>query len=141
MNPNCPKCLSPQTVKNGFLCGRQRYKCKQCGYQFTRTTPRGKPMKDKLLAVVLYMHGLSLNSIAKLFHVSATAVLKWVRKFAQETYEKPKPGSAIVMEIDEMWHYLKKKPTSFGYGRLIVVIPVNLWTGNVAVVMQRPSVD
>jgi len=59
-------------------------------------------MKDKLLAVVLYMYGLSLNSIAKLFHVSATAVLKWVHKFAQETYEKPKPGSAIVMEIDEI---------------------------------------
>jgi len=98
-------------------------------------------MKDKLLAVVLYMYGLSLNSIAKLFHVSATAVLKWVHKFAQETYEKPKPGSAIVMEIDEMWHYLKEKPASPVYGRLIVVIPVNLWTGNVAVVMQRPSVD
>jgi hypothetical protein len=98
-------------------------------------------MRDKLLAVVLYMHGLSLNAIAKLFNVSAPAVLKWVRNFAQDTYEKPKPGSAIVMEIDEMWHYLKKNPTSFGYGRLIVAIPVSSLTGNVAIVMEKHSAD
>ncbi len=108
MNPSCPQCGSPQTVKNGFLYNRRRYKCKQCGHQFTRTTPRGRPIREKFLAVVLYMHGLSLNAIAKLFNVSAPAVLKWVRKFAQNTYEKPKPGSAMVMEIDEMWHYLQK---------------------------------
>jgi len=47
------------------------------------------------------MHGLSLNAIAKLFGVSAPAVLKWVRKFAQETYDKPEPGSAIVMDLDD----------------------------------------
>jgi len=139
MNPNCPKCKSSQTVKNGFLCNRQRYKCKECGYQFTRTTPRGKPMKDKLLAIVLYMHGLSLNAIARLFNVSAPAVLKWVRNFARKNYEKPKPGSAVIMEVDEMWHYLQKKPTSSGFGRLIVAIPVNSLTGNVGVVMEEHS--
>jgi transposase len=66
-------------------------------------------MRDKVLAVLLYMHGLSLNAIAKLLKVSTPAVLKWVRKFAQENYEKPKPGSAVVIEVDEMWHYLQKK--------------------------------
>ena len=139
MNPSCPKCKCLETVKNGFLCNRQRYKCKECGYQFTRTTPRGKPMKDKLLAVVLYMHGLSFNAIARIFNVSAPAVLKWVRKFARDNYEKPKPGSAVVMEVDEMWHYLQKKPISSGSGRLIVAIPVNSLTGNVAIVMEKPS--
>jgi transposase len=66
-------------------------------------------MRDKVLAVLLYMHGLSLNAIAKLLKVSTPAVLKWVRKFARENYEKPKPGSAVVIEVDEMWHYLQKK--------------------------------
>ncbi len=118
-----------------------RFSFRHCsiGLQFTRTTPRGRPTRDKLLAFVFYMHGLSLNAIAKLFNVSAPAVLKWVRKFAQDTYEKPKPGSAIVIEIDEMWHYLKKNPTSFGYGRLIVAIPVSSLTGNVAIVIERHS--
>ena len=66
-------------------------------------------MRDKVLAVLLYMHGLSLNAIAKLLKVSTPVVLKWVRKFARENYEKPKPGSAVVIEVDEMWHYLQKK--------------------------------
>ena len=140
MKPSCPKCNSFETVKNGFICNRQRYKCKGCGYQFTRTTLRGRPMRDKLFAIVLYMHGLSLNAIAKIFKVSAPAVLKWVRKFARDNYEKPKPGSAVVMEVDEMWHYLQKKPKNFGSGRLIVVIPVNSLTGNVAIVMEKPFV-
>ena len=137
MNPNCPRCKASQTVKNGFLCNRQRYKCKVCGYQFTRTTPRGRPMRDKVLAVLLYMHGLSLNAIAKLLKVSTPAVLKWVRKFAQENYEKPKPGSAVVIEVDEMWHYLQKKRTNSGFGRLIVAIPVSSLTGNVGIVMEQ----
>ncbi len=96
-------------------------------------------MKDKLLAIVLCMHSLSLNAIARLFNVSAPAVLKWVRNFGRENYEKPKPGSAVVMEVDEMWHYLQKKPTSSGFGRLIVAIPVSSLTGNVAVVMEEHS--
>jgi hypothetical protein len=39
--------------------------------------------------------------------VTATAVLKWVRQYALENYEKPKPQQntpAIVIELDEVWH-------------------------------------
>jgi IS1 family transposase len=37
-------------------------------------------------------------------------VLNWSRTFAQEHQEKPEPmGRTIVLELDEMWHYLKKK--------------------------------
>ena len=46
-------------------------------------------------------------------NVTATAVLKWVRQYAIENYEKPKPQniiSAVVMELDEVWHhYLQRK--------------------------------
>ena len=58
-------------------------------------------MKDKWFAIVLYVHGLSLNAIARLFNVSAPAVLKWVRNFARENHEKSKSGSAVVIEL--MW--------------------------------------
>jgi insertion element IS1 protein InsB len=37
-------------------------------------------------------------------------VLNWLRTFAQEHYEKPEPTRrAIILELDEMWHYLKQK--------------------------------
>ncbi|MBF0426749.1 MAG: IS1 family transposase [Magnetococcales bacterium] len=108
MNPACPKCSDQATVKNGFLYGKQRFKCKPCGYQFTRLTPRGRPSSEKVLAILLYLHGLSLNAIAKLLCLSTPAVLKWVRKFAQDSYQKPEPTGAVVVELDEMWHFLKK---------------------------------
>ena len=108
-NPNCPKCGHDNVVKNGKVNGKQRFICKNCLFQFTRLTPRGHPPKDKAMAVILYTMGLSMNAIAKLVGVSATTILNWIRKFAIANYEKPVPGDAILIEIDEMWHYLKKR--------------------------------
>ena len=35
----CLKCGSEAIVKNGRMKGLQRYKCKQCTYQFTQEAP------------------------------------------------------------------------------------------------------
>ena len=44
-----------------------------------------------------------------MFQVQTSSILKWIKKFAKEHYKKPEPkGKAIVMELDEMWHYIKK---------------------------------
>lgn len=135
----CLKCGNDKSVKNGHLRGQQRYRCKQCGYQFTRETPRGTDIQTKSLSVTLYVYGLSFRSIARLLKVSPAAVLKWVRAFAISTYEKPAPTDAVIVELDEMWHFLTAKKTSSGSGRLIVALPVNSLTGNVAIVMKPHS--
>ena len=107
---HCPKCQSTQKVKCGFVKDKQRYKCKECGCQYTRSTPRGKALEQKLLAVTLYVHGLSLNAIAGMMGVSTPGVLDWVKRFAKAHYEKPAPqGDAVVLELDEMWHFIQKK--------------------------------
>ena len=82
-NPKCPKCHSPEIIKSGQHLGRQRYRCKGCGFQFTRTESRGRPASEKAMAVTLYTMGLSLNAIARLFKVSTPAVLRWIRLFAE----------------------------------------------------------
>ena len=106
----CPQCQSDRLVNNGSVAGKPKKLCKQCGYQFTRTTPRGKPLVMKVHAVLLYLSGISMHRIAFLLRVSAQSVLNWLRTFAQEHYEKPEPpGKAIILELDEMWHYLKNK--------------------------------
>jgi insertion element IS1 protein InsB len=93
-----------------LLLGNPKKQCKQCGYQFTRTTPRGKPLKTKINAVLLYLSGVSRNCTAFLLRVSAQTVLTWIRTFAKKYKEKPEPtGRVIILERDEMWHYLKKK--------------------------------
>jgi insertion element IS1 protein InsB len=106
----CPKCQSDQVINNGSAAGKPQKRCQQCGYQYTRTTPRGKLLQTKIKAVLFYLSGISMNRIAFLLRVSAQAVLNWIRAFAIEHYKKPEPtGKAIVLELDEMWHYLKKK--------------------------------
>ena len=129
--PPCPKCQSIEVLKNGKVQGKQRYKCKSCSLQFTRLTPRGRPAQEKAMAVTLYTLGLSIRAIARLIGVSPTAVLKWIKTFAKTHYEKPAPGDAIIVELDEMWHYLGSKKTSYGSGKLIVEKLESLLTGNV----------
>ena len=129
--PPCPKCQSREVVKNGKVQWKQRYKCKSCSLQFTRLTPRGRPAQEKAMAVTLYTLGLSIRAIARLIGVSPTAVLKWIKTFAKTHYEKPAPGDAILVELDEMWHYIKSKKTSYGYGKPIVERLENSSTGSV----------
>ena len=131
----CPRCHSEQVVPNGSAAGKPKKRCKPCGYQFTRTTPRGKPLQTKMLAVLLYLSGLSMNRIATLCDVSAQAVLNWIRAFAHAHYEKPQPdGAVVILELDEMWHYVKKNGTSSGSGKRWMLVQVDCWTGNVAAV-------
>jgi len=136
---SCPKCNHDHIIKSGRVKGSRRWKCKGCGFQFTRTTPRGKPIWQKSLVVFLYCHGVSMNALAKMFQVQTSSILKWIRRFAKEHYEKPEPkGKAIVMELDEMWHYIKKNGRNSGYGKLWIVLQDSSLTGNVGIVMKQP---
>ena len=127
----CRKCGSQESVKNGKHLGRQRYKCKGCGFQFTQEQPRGKDVETKCLSIILYVNGLSFRAIAKIVKVSHKAVYDWVKAFGLETYEKPTPVGPVVVELDEMWHYLHAKKTNTGYGKRIVALQVNSSTGKV----------
>ena len=132
----CKKCGGEEHSKNGFVKGHQRYKCKSCGYQFVPTLQKGFDEKTKLTACLLYISGLSLRTIARLLNTSATSVLSWVKKFALQNYEKPQPNSeTVVIQLDEMWHFLNLKKTNSGYGKHIVLIPDNLLTGNAVIVI------
>ncbi len=103
--PVCPKCGATEVVKNGKARGKQRFKCKECGFQFTSHPPRCYPPETKARVIGLYNHGLSIRAAARLQSVSRTSALNWIREFAKKIYEKPAPGEAILVELDEMWHY------------------------------------
>lgn len=87
----CPKCASERIMKNGRHLERQRFRCKDCGFQFTRDTPRGRPATEKAMAILRYTLGLSFNAIARIYGVATSTVMRWVRDFAEKTYEKPSP--------------------------------------------------
>ena len=112
--PVCPQRQSDRLVNNGFPVGKPKRLCRPCGDQCTRTTPRGKPLAIKVQAVLLYLSGISMNRIACLLRLSAQSVLNWLRAFATDPYKKPEPaGKTISLQLDEMWHYLKKKRRKF----------------------------
>ena len=110
---------------------KQRYRCKACGLNFTDTPPRGKPLALKVAAVLLYVSGLSMNRTAQLLGVSTPTIQAWLEQFAAAYAQKPEPeGRAVVIELDEMWHDLKKSLNRSGSGRLGIVLQASWWTGN-----------
>lgn len=50
----CKKCGSKEHKKYGFVRGLQRYKCKDCGCNYTLTKARGIDPRLKAFSVVLY---------------------------------------------------------------------------------------
>jgi transposase len=92
----------------------------------------------KLEAVLMYMSGLSMNATAKLLDVSAQSVLNWVRDFGEANYEKPTPSKVVVVELDEMWHFIQQKKENFGSGKHMTVLMADSSTGNWEVVIVKP---
>ena len=136
----CKRCRSERYVKNGLMRGKQRYLCKSCGLNFTETPARGMPLQVKATAILLYVSGLSMNRTGKIVGVSTPTIQAWIEQFAQAYAQKPEPkGRAVVIELDEMWHYLKKSPSSSGSGRLGIVLQGSWWTGSAAVVTRPPA--
>ena len=39
---NCPRCQSNGKVKNGFVKGIQRFRCKECQYNYSVTKRKGE---------------------------------------------------------------------------------------------------
>ena len=139
MGLRCKRCGSEEHVKNGLMRTKQRYRCKACGLNFTDTPPRGKPLALKVAAVLLYVSGLSMNRTAQLLGVSTPTIQAWLEQFAAAYAQKPEPeGRAVVIELDEMWHYLKKSQSRSGSGRLGIVLQASWWTGNAGVVTKPP---
>ena len=121
----CKRCDGDIHRKDGVVRGHQRYYCKSCGYHFTDTPPRGKPEAMKALAVLLYAMGnANFSMIGRLLGVSDVTVMRWVRHKAESLPEPAISGKAVILSLDEMWHFLKKNSRSSGYGG-----PMMLWSG------------
>ena len=121
---HCLKCQSTEYCRNGITRGKQRYRCKSCGYNFTNRHGRGHPPDKRLAALKLYKEGLGFSAIGRLLGVSDVAVLRWVRSAGEKIKEAllaqipPAIDDMDIIEIDEMWHYTQKNSASYGFGLL-----------------------
>lgn len=119
---NCPKCNSAKKIKNGIVRNLQRYKCKDCQYNFTvekRSNEYPKSMRKK--ALQLYLEGLGFRSIGRILEVSNVTVLNWIRSFGEEVQSLQSESKEIErVELDEMHSYIGNKKTIVGFGLLLI---------------------
>jgi IS1 family transposase/transposase-like protein len=105
----CRKCGSESNVRNGRRGTAQCFRCRDCGFQFTKEEANGAGRDKRANAILLYVLGLSMNAIAGMHGVCPSTVMRWVRKFALKAYEKPQPGGSVAVELDEMWYFIGSK--------------------------------
>ena len=133
----CPKCGVREKVKNGFMKGAQRYKCKNCGCNFTKSTGRGQPLSLKRSVIKYYLEGIGFRRIERLLGVSNVTALYWVRdlgkKVKASASAQPKDKHKIV-ELDELCTYVKKNKIKLGSGPALGEIPKRYWTAMLATV-------
>ena len=123
----CLRCGCEAAVKNGKMKGLQRYRCRDCGYNYTTDQPRGLGIQMKLKALAYHREGMGPRRIGRLLGCSDVAVLQWLKQMgtvvkAQLAAQIPDQLEDVpIVEIDEMWHYTQKNAVSYGSGWLCVV--------------------
>jgi len=143
MTKTCKRCCSINVVNNGKVRGKQRYKCKDCGLNFVEGDQREKTRPEaKALALLMYGScSTSYGMIAKLFDVSRTAVLNWIRAMGKKLPEPELKTEVRAIQIDEMWHFINKKNEKYGSGEPWIVIETEPSDGLLAIVMLRRFVS
>ena len=75
----CKNCNSHQTIKNGIVRNKQRYKCHLCGYNFVssdRRIQRSTELKRITCVLLPSLGKSSFRLLAKLFKVSPSTTYK-----------------------------------------------------------------
>ena len=133
------RCNSISCVKSGYIRDNQRYKCKECGYNFKIGDSRGKVSPEaKALGMLMYGSGkASYGMIARLFNVSRSTVLYWIRTMGSNLPEPVLDAEIEAVSIDEMWHFICKKNEKYGSGGQWTAVTTKPSAGLLAIVMLK----
>ena len=136
----CENCQNTHTVKNGFVRGKQRYKCHACGYNFVLGDERHSHATEikKALAIILYSLGKSsFGFLGKLFGVSRTTTSYWIRQAASRIDTPPIASDIQAIEFNEMWHFIQSTKEKSGLLKPWIVAQGEPWPGYSVVVMLQ----
>ncbi len=137
---NCPRCKSSTHTKNGMVSGRQRYKCHDCGYNYSveiKSTASSASVKKQ--ALQLYLEGLGFRSIGRFLGVSHVSVQKWIKKFGQEVEALKSENEIAIVEMDEMHTYIGNKKNIAGSGLLLIELGKSSSTALLAAEERKPD--
>ncbi len=107
----CPACSSLNIKKNGINKQRkQRYRCKGCGRQFILKYRYRAYLKHlRELIVPMCLNGSGIRDISRVLQVSATTVMKVIRRQAEFLPAEKFPERIADVELDELWSFVEKK--------------------------------
>ena len=136
MNKLCKHCGSNKRVKNGYVHGKQRWKCKSCNRTYRDGDLRERYSNDQRLRVIKwYLEGAGIMSIERMEGVPNPLIIKWIRKFSKilrqklnETAISEDVKDIQILELDELFSYCQKKLTKSTYGLLLIDSEVKLLT-------------
>ena len=125
----CRYCGSERTIKTGHRDGQQKWRCKDCGKFQGEVDRREKyTEKERQTAIDLYLEGCGFRRIARILsgifnrHVCYQTVIQWIKKEAKriENLEPKNEGNIQILEMDELYTYIKKKQIKSEFGLLSI---------------------
>lgn len=137
MGLRCKRCGSGEQTRNGFMRGKQRYRCKGCGLNFTDSPPRGMPFQLKVTAVLLYVSGLSMMNGGAVHHAGRVHAQRdgLDRAVRQGACAKARTrGPSFGRRARRDVALSEKRPARSGCGKLGIVLQGDWLAGNAAVV-------
>ncbi|AGC75601.1 Homeodomain-like domain-containing protein [Nonlabens dokdonensis] len=117
----CPSCSSENQIKSGVVNGRQRYKCKDCNYNFT-VDKIGKKIDDYYVnkALQLYLEGLTYREIERILGISHVSVLNWVKKYNIKRPSNTKYHPTYkILNATELGEYFSNSQNIKGAGAVV----------------------
>ncbi|WP_080055100.1 IS1/IS1595 family N-terminal zinc-binding domain-containing protein [Spirosoma aerolatum] len=119
--PKCPKCNSTEAVRNGIVNQRQRFRCRQCNYNFTvDKVGKGISTYYVIKALQLYIEGVSFREIERLLGISHVSVMNWVKKYQIKVPEKNTYHPTYkILNHKELAEFITNKDNVEGAGMII----------------------
>ena len=117
----CPNCNSEHFVKSGVINKRQRYKCKDCGYNFT-VNKLGKKIDDYYVnkALQLHLEGLTYREIERILGISHVTVMNWVKKHNIKRPHNPNYHPTYkILNAQELGVYFSNPENVTGSGTIV----------------------
>jgi transposase-like protein len=128
----CRYCGCEKLRKDGIRNGVRKWRCTECNRSQGETDSRVKySEKERKIAVVLYLEGCGFRRTARILGdifekvFRWQTVTKWIKQEAKKLLQKELPEVSRktkipILEMDELYTYVKKKTIRPGYGLLLI---------------------
>jgi len=113
---SCKRCGSEKATKTGIVYGKQRFLCKNCGYNFRLGDYRisEKTVAKKTLCILWYSTGsCSFRTLSKFLQTDHSMICRWIQKFGKKLSESIDVYDIKQLEFDELWRLVDLKKEYF----------------------------